>query len=363
MPKIGLTIDEAEVVEWLVSIGDDVLAGQPLVLVNADKTELEIEAPHAGTLMTIHAAAGDVVTVGEALGSLAVAGQAGDTNDVPVSEKASSMVQPAASAAHAPIARDELTDVSDVALEVPRTRPIASPRAKHLARQRRIDLMTLRGTGPGGRIVERDIAALPTEPPSRSPNAQMGGPAMIRATAEVKIDRGLILQRKARSNGNPVTICDIVIAALSHVAGPGHRFTNIVIGTMLSPRPTFTSVRTGPTTDAAASMSSEAVGAFGRARADAQRHGTSERPTGDLVVLDATESNVSRLEPELWDGVPVTVAIGSVELRPVVVRGQFDAANVVSITIAADPTVWTSFAIVDLLGRLTTELEGLPTFS
>ncbi len=70
VPKVGLTIEEIEVVEWHVAEGEDVVAGQPLITVNADKTELEIESPIDGTLISIKARPGDVVEVGGELGHL-----------------------------------------------------------------------------------------------------------------------------------------------------------------------------------------------------------------------------------------------------------------------------------------------------
>jgi glutaconyl-CoA/methylmalonyl-CoA decarboxylase subunit gamma len=72
LPKLGLTMQEAELIEWLVSDGDSVEAGQPIYLLATDKVEHEIEAPAAGTIQLV----GETETkyqVGEVLAKIATA--------------------------------------------------------------------------------------------------------------------------------------------------------------------------------------------------------------------------------------------------------------------------------------------------
>lgn len=69
LPKIGFSMNEGEIAEWLAADGDTVTAGQPLFLLEADKSANEVEAPASGTLR-IAAAAGETYTVGTVLGTI-----------------------------------------------------------------------------------------------------------------------------------------------------------------------------------------------------------------------------------------------------------------------------------------------------
>jgi pyruvate/2-oxoglutarate dehydrogenase complex dihydrolipoamide acyltransferase (E2) component len=69
LPKIGFSMNEGELAEWLAADGDTVTEGQPLFLLEADKSANEVESPASGTLR-ITAAAGETYTVGTVLGTI-----------------------------------------------------------------------------------------------------------------------------------------------------------------------------------------------------------------------------------------------------------------------------------------------------
>lgn len=69
LPKIGFSMNEGELAEWLAADGDTVTAGQPLFLLEADKSANEVESPASGTLKIV-AAAGETYTVGTVLGTI-----------------------------------------------------------------------------------------------------------------------------------------------------------------------------------------------------------------------------------------------------------------------------------------------------
>lgn len=69
LPKIGFSMNEGQIAEWLASDGDQVAEGQPLFLLEADKSANEVEAPASGTLRII-AAAGETYEVGTVLGTI-----------------------------------------------------------------------------------------------------------------------------------------------------------------------------------------------------------------------------------------------------------------------------------------------------
>jgi pyruvate dehydrogenase E2 component (dihydrolipoamide acetyltransferase) len=138
MPKLGLTMTEATLSEWLKSEGDYVREGEPLFIFETDKSTLEFEAPASGVLTRILVKAGQTVPVYTVVGVIGEARQ-----DAP-------------SAPEAPQTR----------------RPRATPRAKRLARPHGIDLSAVRGSGELGRIHEADIRAVLTKAPAATPLAR-----------------------------------------------------------------------------------------------------------------------------------------------------------------------------------------------
>jgi pyruvate/2-oxoglutarate dehydrogenase complex dihydrolipoamide acyltransferase (E2) component len=67
MPKLGLTMTEAKVIEWRKAVGDRVAAGEPLLVIETEKAEVEIEAPAGGTLVEIVGQVSQVYPIGDVL--------------------------------------------------------------------------------------------------------------------------------------------------------------------------------------------------------------------------------------------------------------------------------------------------------
>jgi pyruvate dehydrogenase E2 component (dihydrolipoamide acetyltransferase) len=153
MPALGQTSDEIRIAAWLKQVGDEVREGEPLLEVETDKATLEVEAATAGVLRAIVHEAGVVVTAGELIGWIGAPDE-----EIPAGDTA----QPArgAAAAHEPAERTEAT-------ARPGGRVQATPVVRALAREHGIDINTLRGSGPGGRIEKQDVLAafVPGEPP------------------------------------------------------------------------------------------------------------------------------------------------------------------------------------------------------
>ena len=133
LPDVGEGLEEGEVVAWLVAPGDTVARDQPLVEVQTDKALVELPSPVAGQVVTLAFAPGDVVKVGQVLVVLEDGG---------------------ATTASAP------------------GRPKAAPAVRKLAVERGIDLATVTGTGPGGRILAADIEAAARPPETGVPEFQ-----------------------------------------------------------------------------------------------------------------------------------------------------------------------------------------------
>ncbi len=143
LPDIGEGVAEAEIVKWLVAAGDVVVEDQPLVEVLTDKATVEIPSPRAGTITSLGAAEGATLPVGAVLVTIETGGE------VAVSPPASAHVP----AAYASVAAPAATNVA------PPSRVEAVPAARSLAKESGLDLATVTGTGPGGRITLEDVKA------------------------------------------------------------------------------------------------------------------------------------------------------------------------------------------------------------
>lgn len=138
LPDIGEGIVEGEVVRWLVRIGDEIKEDQPMVEVMTDKATVEIPSPVKGRVVEQGGNEGDVVQVGSVL----VVIETG---------KEESQTRPVHTAPHTPPHRPPIRRRRKTA------RILATPAIRRLAKQMKIDLEGVKGTGPGGRITREDL--------------------------------------------------------------------------------------------------------------------------------------------------------------------------------------------------------------
>lgn len=148
MPQLGLTMTEGTVTKWFKAVGDAVKAGEVLVEVATDKINNQVEAPEDGTLLQIVVPDGGTAPVKGVLGVLGAAGEQLAPAEATAAPTAAA-AQAAATAPAAVTAPGAAPAVSGVVK--------ASPLAKKLARDRGLNLADIPGSGPEGRIVERDV--------------------------------------------------------------------------------------------------------------------------------------------------------------------------------------------------------------
>jgi 2-oxoisovalerate dehydrogenase E2 component (dihydrolipoyl transacylase) len=163
LPDLGEGLEDAEVVQWLVAEGDRVELNQPLVEVNTAKATVEIPAPWTGTVERLHAAAGDVVAVGAPLVSVRVddGAEPAPTGRRPV--LVGYGVDESEDAPPAAIPTSAGADAGPVVA--------ATPAVRKLAKERGVDLATIAGTGPGGRITRDDVERAAVGPGASPPQA------------------------------------------------------------------------------------------------------------------------------------------------------------------------------------------------
>lgn len=185
MPKLGLTMESGKVVQWLVASGDEVAAGQPVMLIETDKVESEVESTGAGVLHQV-AEVGEDYECGTPIGWFLEPGEAPPAAVAPTAAPAAIVDAPAVPAAAATSAAPAAA-VSGVAATGEHGRLLASPNAKRLAGERGIDLSTIVGTGPDGRITSEDVPesapAAPVAAASVAAVARHAGSGAVLATA------------------------------------------------------------------------------------------------------------------------------------------------------------------------------------
>ena len=147
MPQLGLTMTEGTIVQWLKSVNDPVALGDILVEVETEKVNFQVESTLEGVLLEILVPEGSTVPV---KAPLAVIGAPGETVDRTSSGTPEAVASPAA-AASAPAAAP-LRQGPQGSGQIK-----ASPLARRTAREQDVSLAEVEGSGPGGRIVERDV--------------------------------------------------------------------------------------------------------------------------------------------------------------------------------------------------------------
>jgi pyruvate dehydrogenase E2 component (dihydrolipoamide acetyltransferase) len=170
MPKLSDTMEEGTVLRWFKADGDEVAKGEPLVEIETDKATMTVEAPNGGTLAII-AQEGDTLDVGA---PIAMIGDGASTTNGPAAPSEGTV------ATGIPTSDDGTADTIAAATPVATPPPVpvapaqppvrtapptgdripASPLARNIAAHHGIDLATVTGTGPGGRIVKHDVEAV-----------------------------------------------------------------------------------------------------------------------------------------------------------------------------------------------------------
>jgi pyruvate/2-oxoglutarate dehydrogenase complex dihydrolipoamide acyltransferase (E2) component len=155
LPDLGEGLSEAEIARWLVAEGEAVEEDQPLVEVQTDKTTVEIPSPRAGTVLKILVEEGSIAPVGAVL---VVIGETGEQllRAVTPQDRAGAMEGPSE-----PLVSVVPPDPVDAVR--------ATPGVRQLAKELGVELVGLRGTGAGGRIIEADVQAAATGGAKRVP--------------------------------------------------------------------------------------------------------------------------------------------------------------------------------------------------
>ncbi len=205
MPKLGMAMQEGTIVSWLVKEGDRVEKESPLAQIESEKVEYEVTAPEPGIVRKILAPEGSVVPVGKTIAVITAENEVLDEAAFAPTQLMAETVK----AAETKAVEEIKPEVAPKKVE-PEERQRISPAARNLAKELGVDLSTVVGTGPGGRIVREDILRA-----AESKQKQPPGPLEYGEVIPLKGMRKVIAERMAESWANSPRVTQIMEADMT----------------------------------------------------------------------------------------------------------------------------------------------------
>ena len=204
MPKLSDTMVEGTLVKWVKTKGDKVEVGDILAEVETDKATMEMEAFDEGILSELYVAEGGMIKVGDKIALILADGETADT--APAAQSTPTAEKPKASA---PAATTPLALAPRAAAPATTGRTKASPLARKIAATRGVNLSSIAGTGPGGRIVKKDVENAP---------AGGGGGVASPATPSIRAAHGIAGEEKIIAlTGMRKTIAERLLASKTQI--------------------------------------------------------------------------------------------------------------------------------------------------
>lgn len=403
MPKLSDTMEEGTVLKWLRANGDAVAKGEPLVEIETDKATMTVEAPASGTLRII-AVEGDTLDVGAPIAAIgegiAAAPQA--------PAAAAAAPAPGAAAPHAAAAHGESQGIPTADDGTAESIAVAaSPLARTIAARAGLDLATVRGTGPGGRIVKADVeaaiagapggarAAPPAAPPAPAPVPLEAWPAgrrtpltRLQRTIGTRMDQANAIPdftlerdvdttalaaaradlRVALPEQNRPSVNDFVIRAVAMAARErpdmvlrleGEEFVvpeAVDVGVAVSvPGGLIVPVIRGADSKGVPAIAAEVRDLAGRGRSGDLR--PDELEGSVITVTNLGMFGIDRFHAVINPGEAAILAVGRAVPKPVVVDGHVVVRDVMTLSLSVDHRVAYGAEAATFLGRVAGLLE------
>src|SRR5205809_1897214 len=417
MPKLSDTMEEGKILRWLKQPGDRVAIGDVLAEVETDKANMELEAFDEGVLSEVRVKEGESAPVGAVIAVLASAERGKGTSrpTAPAESRKPEPAKPTPRPAEAPSGaargegRPEAARESWRPTVVRRPEAVAdaeeaehvkaSPRARRLAREHQIDLASLTGTGPGGRIVEKDIeaaiaarGAAPKKEPAPAPEASRRGDRRLElsrvrrttakrmgeskrevphfyASADIRMDEAVRLKEALAGLGGEfegITFTHLVLKAVGVALTRVPEVNASYDGDAIVLHDTVhvgvaTAVETGLIVPVVHDCDRQPLGALVRqARALVERARAGRFESADLIGGTFTLSNlgmypVSQFAAVINPPQAAILAVGAIREVPVVDGDRVVPGRVMTVTLSCD------HRIIDgvIAGRFLAELRGL----
>lgn len=360
MPALGFDMTEGLLARWRMNEGDPVAKGQAIAEIETEKATVEIEAAAAGILARIIVRAGETVPVGALIGVIAEAGEEVAAGSAP--------------APAPPTAAPDHQAGEGAAPSVARVK--ASPVARKMAEEAGLDLSRIKGTGPGGRVVERDVqeaigaGTAPAPPPVPAGSAPVATVPLSRMrktiarrmteskataphfyiTVEINMDEAMRVREQLNDlapEAERISVTDLVVAAAARTLArfpvmnasyrgdnlEMHSQVNIGIAVALEDGLIPTVLRD------ADKKPLKRIAAESRALAERAR--TNKLRTDDLGGGTFTVSNLGMFDVDEFIAIinppeAAILAVGAVTRRPFAAAGEIRIASLMKTTLSVD---------------------------
>ncbi len=204
MPKLSDTMLEGTLVKWCKKAGDNVEVGDILAEVETDKATMEMESFDEGILTELYVKEGGIIKVGDKIALILADGETAGA--APAAKSATAAERPEAATATA--AKTPVTPAPRTTAPAAAGRIKASPLARKIAAARGVNLATIAGTGPAGRIVKKDVESAPVG----------GGGVATSATPAIRAARGIAGEEKSIAlTGMRKTIAERLLASKTQI--------------------------------------------------------------------------------------------------------------------------------------------------
>ena len=368
MPKFGLTMQEGTIQRWFKAEGERINKGEPLFEVETEKVLYDVEAPASGCVAKLLFAVEAVVPCAAVVAVIAVDGE--DAAAIAHAYRGGPRTAPAGSRTASPAAPPASTAVRETSISPTRsasaTVPV-TPAARKLATDHGIDLATLQGTGPGGRITREDVDAVIAHgiacPPTGSASTLRGMRKSIaermlksvQTTAQLTIcteadATALVARRERLAAGFPLTYTDLLIAAVAaalrkhpHLnatasADAVQEHDSIDIGVAVA----LEDGLIAPIIRAADKRSLRAIAEESRQLAERARRGTlgvDEVTGGTFTITNLGMYGIDGFTPILQTPQVAILGIGRIVEKPVVHAGQIVPRAMMTLSLTFDHRV------------------------
>ncbi|MCQ3938715.1 MAG: hypothetical protein DPW18_16960 [Chloroflexi bacterium] len=159
MPKLGFDMAEGMLVRWVKQVGENINKGDVLAEIETDKATVEVESPASGVVLQHIVEQGTIVPVNAPIAVVGAAGEVISDQSPAISEKRADEKPLPTPPAPAPVSQAVSSPEPSSIVHGPSSMIKASPLARKIARENNLDLSRIQGTGPGGRVVRKDVEA------------------------------------------------------------------------------------------------------------------------------------------------------------------------------------------------------------
>ncbi len=391
MPRLSDSMEEGTVLAWLKKVGDEIAIGDEIVEIETDKANMAYESDVAGTLTEILAEEGATLAIGT---PIARVGDSGEGSERPVEDRgAESAPAPAEAGESEPLVTSGATPDAG--------RIKASPVAKRMAKEQGLDLASIQGSGPGGRIVKSDVKkATKTEPAAPTASSETAETAKgqttyedlsklqstiarrmseSKATAphfylEAEIDMSRAVEARARIKAaagegdvvpsfNDMVVKACALALREHPRANGayrdgrfELYSRVNVGVAVAAQDALVV----PTVFDADRKGLRQIATDSRALAQRVREGTITPPElsgGTFTVSNLGMYGIDNFSAVINTPQAAILAVGAIKERPVVRGGELASAQMLYVTLACDHRILYGAPAAEFLARVRTLLE------